>query len=60
MAVATETAVEPYDAPEQTVEDPEAFEGERTVTEPGTPGEREVHYTDLRKVMLENALKRLR
>jgi hypothetical protein len=23
-------------------------------------GEREVHYTDLRKVMLENALKRLR
>ena len=45
VAVATETAVEPYDAPEQTVEDPEAFEGERTVTEPGTPGEREVHYT---------------
>ena len=34
-----------HDAPEQTVEDPEAFEGERTVTEPGTPGEREVHYT---------------
>lgn len=23
-------------------------------------GERELHYTDLRKVMLENALKRLR
>ncbi|MGN0101519.1 MAG: transglycosylase family protein [Dietzia sp.] len=45
VAVATETAVEPYDAPEQTVDDPEAYEGERTVTEPGTPGEREVHYT---------------
>jgi hypothetical protein len=27
---------------------------------PAAAGEREVHYTDLRKVMLENALKRLR
>ena len=27
---------------------------------PAVAGEREVHYTDLRKVMLENALKRLR
>ena len=40
-----ETAVESFDAPEETVDDPEAPEGERTVVEPGTPGEREVHYT---------------
>ena len=40
-----ETAVEEFDAPEETTDDPEAPEGERTVVEPGTPGEREVHYT---------------
>ncbi|GAA4259936.1 transglycosylase family protein [Dietzia aurantiaca] len=45
VATAEETAVEPYDAPETTTEDPEALEGERTVTEPGVPGEREVTYT---------------
>ena len=42
---ADETVVEPYEAPEDTTDDPEALEGERTVVEPGTPGEREVTYT---------------
>ena len=42
---APETVVEPFEAPEQTHDDPEAFEGERTVVEPGTPGQREVFYT---------------
>ena len=40
-----ETVVEQFEAPEQTQDDPEAFEGERTVVEPGTPGEREVTMT---------------
>ena len=31
--------------PETVTEDPESLEGERTVVEPGTPGEREVAYT---------------
>ena len=41
----TETAVEPFDAPETVTEDPEMLEVERTVTEPGVPGEREVTYS---------------
>ena len=45
ISTEVETAVEEFDAPEETTEDPEAPEGERTVVEPGTPGEREVHYT---------------
>lgn len=45
IATATETAVEPFDAPETVTEDPEMLEGERTVTEPGVPGEREVTYS---------------
>jgi uncharacterized protein YabE (DUF348 family) len=45
IATATETAVESYEAPEQTTDDPGMLEGERTVTQPGTPGEREVTYT---------------
>ncbi|AVM63188.1 resuscitation-promoting factor [Dietzia sp. oral taxon 368] len=45
VAVAEETAVEQFKAPEQTTEDPEATEGERTVVDPGAPGEREVVYT---------------
>lgn len=45
IATADETVVEPYQAPEETVEDPEATEGERTVVEPAVPGEREVTYT---------------
>jgi molybdopterin/thiamine biosynthesis adenylyltransferase len=34
--------------------------GSARAARPAGEGEREVHYTDLRKVMLENALKRLR
>src|SRR5690606_20712699 len=45
VTVADETAVEQFEAPEQTTEDPEATEGERTVVEPGVPGEREVVHT---------------
>jgi uncharacterized protein YabE (DUF348 family) len=45
VTVADETAVEQFEAPEQVTEDPEATEGERTVIEPGVPGEREVTYT---------------
>jgi hypothetical protein len=32
----------------------------RKAATPRSPGEREIHYTDLRKVMLANALKRLK
>jgi hypothetical protein len=32
----------------------------RKATTPRSSGEREIHYTDLRKVMLANALKRLK
>ncbi|HHX86329.1 MAG TPA: DUF348 domain-containing protein [Actinomycetales bacterium] len=45
VATAEETAVETFDAPETRQDDPEAPEGERTVVEPGTPGEREVTYS---------------
>ena len=45
VTVAEDTAVEQFEAPEQITEDPEATEGERTVIEPGTPGEREVTYS---------------
>lgn len=45
ISTADETITESYDAPEQTMDNPEAFEGERTVTEPGAPGEREVTYS---------------
>lgn len=38
----TETTIERYQAPETVKDDPEATEGERTVVEPGAPGEREV------------------
>ena len=53
-----ETVVEPFDAPEETIDDPEAFEGERTVTEPGTPGEREVVYKVTRVNGVETARER--
>lgn len=45
VAIAVETAVEQHQAPESVTEDPESLEGERTVVEPGTPGEREVSYS---------------
>ena len=45
VTVAEDTAVEQFEAPEQITEDPEATEGERTVIEPGTLGEREVTYS---------------
>lgn len=45
ISTADETVTESYEAPEQTTDNPEAFEGERTVTEAGAPGEREVIYS---------------
>lgn len=45
VSTADETVLEPFEVPENTVEDPEALQGERTVVEPGIPGEREVTYT---------------
>lgn len=45
VATAVETSVEQFAAPETVTDDPEAPEGERTVVEPGTPGEREVSVT---------------
>ncbi|HMT48631.1 resuscitation-promoting factor [Dietzia sp. UBA5065] len=45
VAVGQESQVEQFQAPETVTEDPESLEGERTVVEPGTPGEREVAYT---------------
>ena len=58
VTTVTETAVEPFDAPEETTDDPEALEGERTVTEPGTPGEREVTYNVTRVNGVETARER--
>src|SRR5699024_12589104 len=45
IATEEETVTESFEAPETTTEDPEAPEGERTVVEPGVPGEREVTYS---------------
>lgn len=45
VTTSEETVVEPFEVPEQATDDPEATEGERTVVEPGAPGEREVRYT---------------
>ncbi|KAA0919205.1 resuscitation-promoting factor [Dietzia sp. ANT_WB102] len=45
VTTAVEKVVEPFEAPERTIDDPEAVEGERTVTESGVPGEREVQYS---------------
>ena len=45
IATEEETVTETFEAPETTTEDPEAPEGERTVVEPGVPGEREVTYS---------------
>ncbi|WP_319029088.1 transglycosylase family protein [Dietzia sp. PP-33] len=42
VSTADETVVEPFRAPEVVEEDPQATEGERTVVDPGAPGEREV------------------
>ncbi len=53
-----ETVTEPIAPPEETTEDPEAYEGERAVTDPGTPGEREVTYTVTRVNGVETARER--
>lgn len=58
VATAEETVVELFEAPEQTTDDPEMFEGERTVTEPGVPGQREVTYSVTRVNGIETARER--
>jgi len=40
--VTEETITEPFEAPAEYIDDPEAYEGTETVLEPGTPGTREV------------------
>lgn len=58
VATAEETVVELFEAPEQTTDDPEMLEGERTVTEPGVPGQREVTYSVTRVNGIETARER--
>ena len=58
VATGEETVVEPFEAPEQTTDDPEMLEGERTVTEPGVPGQREVTYSVTRVNGIETARER--
>ena len=59
VTVAEETVREPLPAPETVVEDPQADEGRRTVTDPGAPGEQEVRYRITRVNGVETARERL-
>ena len=58
VSVAEETVREPLPAPENLVDDPEAEEGQRTVTDPGAPGEQEVRYRITRVNGVETARER--